>query len=339
MTRKSGKKPAAPPRARVTSQKQKPAEAPAAVSPHHKKEALAQATEAVRQKLWANHGQPLTTVEGVTIAFALLTRGNPHWHLMTFGLSLSGFELSLRVRKNKDEPAPPSWAVTLVGTLISRAKMGALTGAVNQVLVLADGLAPGTGTEHTSLLFTPDPEAPELKTPHETVPILLAVPITNDEAKAVREWSPTAFVEILGKIEPLLLSDLDRTSLLQAPRARHMLEQRIEKEGSSLSVMSAERSEVRRLKNTVSWTLSHEAVETLVSLLKGRTGHLRPFSVVAVDTVVDLVNAESPSILFDKQRLTVKLTLPAAREIRAIVRSKPAVYRFELLPDFELVVC
>lgn len=334
------------PAKRVTTRKQKvpaqPVQPPPpakVVSEAEKRAALAVSAETTRARLWGTQGQPLTTIDGVTIASALLTKGKPHWHLLTFGLGLTGFELSLRVLKQKDELAAPVWAVTLLSTLITRAKAGTLTADTNQVLILSDGVAPGTDSEHFGLVFAADPDAGSLVTPYETIPVRLAVPVTKDEAKAVREWSPTGLIEVLSKVDPMLLSDLDRPSLLSSPRARLAIDQRMEKEGSSLSVMSAEVSQVTKTGPLVSWKLSLESVDTLVSLLKGRIGHLRPFSVVSGANRVEVINADAPSIEFEKKVLTVKLTLVGARQLRSLLRAKVGTYTFELLPNFELVVC
>ncbi|MFZ5438771.1 MAG: suppressor of fused domain protein, partial [Myxococcota bacterium] len=301
--------------------------------------ALAAAAEALRQKLWGAQGQPLTTVEGVTIASALLPRGRPHWHLLTFGLGLSGFELSLRVVKLKDELAAPAWAVALLSALISRVKAGTLAGDTNQVVLLAEGVAPGTDSEHAGLVFTVDPDAGTLQAEGHQVPVLLCVPVTRDEARAVREWSPAGLVEVLARVDPLLISDLERPSLLQSPRARVLIDQRMEREGSSLSTMTAAVSEVSKSGADLTWKLSVDAVDTLVALLKGRIGHLRPFTVSADGARVELLSADAPSVALEGKTLTLKLSLVAARQLRSQLRAKPGTYTFELLPNFALVVC
>lgn len=300
---------------------------------------LAVASEAMRQRVWGAQGQPLTTVERVTIASALITKGKPHWHLLTFGLAVTGFELSLRVLKQKDELAAPAWAVNLLSALITRAKSNTLTPDPNQVLLLAEGVAPGADSELKGLLFTLDPEAGSLVTPHETVPVLLVVPVTAEEARAVREWSPSGMVDVLSRAYPLLVSDLERPSLLSSPRARAIIDQRMDKEGSSLSSMTASTSTFAKEGNLLVWKLSVDGLETFISLLKGRIAHLRPFSVVSEAGRVEVVNADKPSAeLTDKKVLTLKLSLVGARQIRSLLREKPGSYTFELLPGFSLTV-
>ncbi|MFO0596812.1 MAG: suppressor of fused domain protein [Myxococcaceae bacterium] len=311
---------------------------PPPVDPVRRREAMATALEAVRARLWGEQGQPLTTVAGVTIAFAALEKPKAHWHLMTFGLATRGFELSLRVLRAKEELAPPAWPVTLLTTLIERATSGVLHGDTNQVLLLEQGLAPGLTTDLTGLIFAVDPGAGTLKTAFDEAPVLLVVPVTADEVRTVREWSPSGLVDVLSKVDPLLLTDLERASLLQSPRARVLIEQRIEREGSSLSTLTSERGEVKKTGKGLSWSMPVATAETLISLVKGRTGHQRPFAVVAPGLEVKVINADAPSVSLEGRTLTLKLSLVAARQLRAQLRAKEGTWRFDFLPDFELVI-
>jgi hypothetical protein len=339
----SKKAPAPKPRSKVAVVSQPPAAAPAAparpvLSDAERRTAFAESAERMRERLWADQGQPVTTVDGVTIAFALLNKSRMHWHLLTFGLALDGLELSLRVLKAKDELAPPAWPVALLTALITRAKNKTLTADTNQVVVLSEGVAPGTESEMAGLIFTIDPDAGKLVTPHDKAPVLLAVPVTKDEVRAVREWSPSGLIEVLSKGDPLLISDLDRASLLQSPRARAVIDQRMEKEGSSLSSITAEQSAVESSKAKTTWRLSSEAMETVISLLKGRTGHLRPFTITSPDARVDVESAHAPSFAVDGKNLTLRLSLVAARQLRSVLRAKPGSYPIDFLPGFEFAV-
>lgn len=280
----------------------------------------------------------LARVEDVVIHGGSIVRGRPHWHLLTEGLSPRGYELSLRVQKEKEDVGPPAWAVALLCTLITRANAGQLAADTNQVMLLAQGVAPGTDTELFGVVFTADPEVPALLTRDTSVPVLLAVPVTRDEARAVREWSPTGLVEVLGKVDPFLITLLDRPSLLHSPRARILIEQRMEKEGSSLSTMTATTSQVSKTGELVTWKLSADAVGTLCSLLKGRIAHQRPFSVVCGASRVEVVNGDPAVAEFHKRQLTLKLTLVAARQLRSLLRSKPGTWTFDQLPNFALTV-
>lgn len=326
---------------RVTARKQKlpePLPPPPPPTEAQRTAALTGASEALRTRLWGNQGAVLTTVDEVVVRAAQVNRGRPHWHLLTEGLGSKGSELSLRVQKEKDELGAPAWAIALLGTLIARAHAGQLSADTNQVMVLAQGVAPGTDSELYGVVFTADPEAPAIVTAHDSVPVLLAVPVTRDEARAVREWSPTALVEVLAKVDPLLITLLDRPSLLQSPRARMLIEQRMDKEGSSLSTMTATTSQVSKTGELTTWRLSVDGVDTLCSLLKGRIGHQRPFSVVSGASRVEVVNGDPAVADFHKKQLTLHLTLVAARQLRSLLKARPGSYTFEAVPNFALVV-
>ncbi|MDP2273711.1 MAG: suppressor of fused domain protein [Archangium sp.] len=335
------KVPPRPASRRVTARKQKTPDLPPPPPPPTEEErrvALTERHAALRHHLWPTSGSVLTTVGDVIIHCGSVTRGRPHWHLMTEGLANRGYELSVRVQKEKEELAAPGWAIHLLSTLIARAQEGQLSADTNQVMVLAQGVAPGTDSELFGVVFTADPEAPALVTAHDHLPLLLAVPVTRDEARAVREWSPPALVEVLGKVDPLLITLLDRPSLLQSPRARILIEQRMEKEGSSLSTMTASSSHASKTGEVVTWKLSVDGVDTLCSLLKGRIAHQRPFSVVSGASRVEVVNGDPAVAEFSKRALTLHLTLVAARQVRSLLKSKPGNYTFEQLPNFVLTV-
>jgi hypothetical protein len=343
MTRAARQKvPTRPAPRRVTARKQKIAvaapAAPARPTEAARRSALSGSLDGIRQRLWGSDGTVVGRVGPVTISCGSVARGRPHWHLLTEGLAPQGYELSLRVQKEKDEFSAPPWAITLLSTLITRATEGQLSADTNQVMVLAQGVAPGTDSDLFGVVFTPDPEATAVITEHESLPLLLAVPVTKDETRAVREWSPTGLVEVLGKVDPLLISLLDRASLLTSPRARILIDQRMEKEGSSLSTMTASTSQASKTGELVTWKLSADGVGTFCSLLKGRIGHQRPFSVVSGASRVEVVNGDPSLADFKKRQLTLRLTLVAARQLRSLLRSTPGNYTFEQLPNFAIAV-
>jgi len=51
-----------------------------------------------------------------------------------------------------------------------------------------------------------------------------------------------------------------------------------------------------------------------------------------------VVNADAPSVSLEGRTLTLKLSLVAARQLRAQLRAKEGTWRFDFLPDFELVI-
>lgn len=261
--------------------------------------------------------------EPVAIKSGLLTVGRPHWAFRTEGLP---HELTLRVLKRKEDFDAPGWGTALLAQLVERIEAGTLTPAEHLVLQLTAPLAPGIDTELSALLFAPIETG------------WLVVALTHDEAQLVREWSPAGLLEVMSKLDPRLMVDLERLSLLQAPRARAVIEQRVAQEGSSMSSMSATVSQLTKTGDTTTWRLSADAVDTFIALLKGRIGHLRGFSVVSGAHRVEVVSADRPGVEVAAKSATLKLSLVAARQLRATLRAAPGRYVFESLPGFTLLV-
>lgn len=312
--------------------------APRAPTEAQRRKALDAAWAAATTRLWPVPPATVSQFAGLTVLAGPVPRGRPHWLLLTRGLAATGAELALRVLRQKDEAAPPAWALSLLGTLATRTLAGDLRADPDQCVQLAQGVAPGTGTDLVALACAADPELPAVVTPHDTVPVRLVVPLTADEARVLREWSPAGLLEVLAKVDPLLVTDLERPSLLSSPRARALIEQRVDREGSSLSAMTAAKSQVVRAGDKVTWTLSADAVDAVVSLLKGRTAHRRPFSVVSGASRVHVLSADAPRVEVKAKELTLGVSQVAARQLRAQLRARPGTYSVEVLPNFAVAV-
>jgi suppressor of fused-like protein len=281
-------------------------------------------------QLSALKAQPLTTLNGVTVWLAMPRLGKPCWMLLTTGLWEHGVELSLRVPRQKDEVSPPSWATKLVGMLIEATTEGQVAG-VHQSLSLTRVLE--GAPELTGCAFAPDPLLTAIEAPFVSVTPLLTLGLMTDEERLVREWNPASLVDVLGKMDPALLTDPDRASMLQSPRARAQIELRVAQEGSSMQVMRAALSKV----SGSTWTLSVEAVPTLIGLMKGRLAHQRPFSVQGPTTLVHVLPADVPAFSGGAEP-TLTLSQTGARQLRAQLRARPGRYQFEALPGFTLEV-
>lgn len=286
----------------------------------------------------------LEPVEGVEVSAALWAKDWPHWHLVTSGLARRGLELSLRVARRADELAPPAWAHGLLGTLVRRALAGEQRLDDNQSISLGGPLTPQAlgedgETELTAVALALDPVLGALATALGPLPVLQLVGITADEERLSREWSPRGLLEVLSRVDPLLVTDLARTSLLLSPRARLLIEQRVEREGSSMGVLRAKLSELKKAGAGVTWRLDPEAADTVVSLLKGRIGHLRGFSVqTSQGARADVVPADRPQAELTREALTLKLSQSAARAMRATLKGKSGKYTWDVIPGLTVEV-
>ncbi len=289
--------------------------------------------EATVARVWGSLRVQTMTLAGVAVRFIAVAGAKPHWQFITSGLLVHGAELTFRVLRPKEELTPPAWLWAMLASLIERAGTEAL--ADGQVVRLPQKFAAGAPEIDTDMQAVALGVDPLFSTPM----ILVAVGLTRDEERLVREWSPRAMLEVLSRVDPSLVTDLERPSTLTSPRTRVVIEQRVEAEGSSLGVMLAQVSEVSGSPATgLSWSVSAEAVETIIALLKGRIGHLRPFTVKAAQTAVELIPSDFPSVERSAEGLVIKLSQPAARQLRATLKAKPGTYQFEALPKFSLAV-
>jgi hypothetical protein len=322
---------AKPSKARATSRRVAPvAPLPVVVPPPSPAEREATFKAAWQPQLDRLEPRSLTAVSGIAVWVATPRLAKPAWVLGTTGLWSKGVELTLRVPRAKEDVGPPPWALALLSMVIEDVLEGQVPGP-NLSLGFDRGLE--GAAEITGCTFTTEPLLPGVATPHVQVTALLVVGLATDEVRLVREWNPASLVEVLTKVDGALLTDPDRASMLISPRARTQIEQRVEREGSSLQVMRAVVSKV----SASTWTLSTEAVPTFIGLLKGRLAHQRTFSVQGPDVLLQVVPADVPSFTVGAQPV-LKLSQTGARQLRSQLRARPGRYELDALPGFTLEV-
>jgi hypothetical protein len=259
----------------------------------------------------------------------------PAWQLWTRGLFKTvSFEIGLRIPRVKGEAAPAAWAFGLLERLVTRASEIGQGQVLRRLFLASDGLE----TELSGVAMTVDSLLGPVRTPHDVCPVYLAVGVTKDEEALVCEWNPEALLQVLAHVDPLLLTAPDRASLLTSPRARAAIEQRVEREGSSLGVLHARLSDANVNKNLVSWRLDVETAKVVLSLLKGRIGHQRPFVVRSDEFEVELVPADQAAIRIEGRKAQVRLNQTSARALRSTLRAAPGLYAFEDLPALSVEV-
>lgn len=338
------RKPATTPRTRSKKSASKgrkaprtpPPPRPQSVSLTERRGLVAAALTAAETSRWAGAAVTVSLIDGVEVRLAAVTVGRPLWWVLTRGLfEKTGLELSLRLPRGKDEQAPPPFLAPLLSKLIGFAREGRL--AEGQLVEWPSPFGEGVETDLGVFAITVDPAFGTIRTAHDAVPVLLAVGLTGDEARLVREWSPQGLLEVLGKLDPTLSTAVERASLLSSPRARQAIEQRVDREGSSMGLLIAERSELSGKAHST-WTLDTRACDGLVSLLKGRLGHQRPFTVRSATSSVEVVPGETDSFTASGTQATLKLTQPSSRALRANLKPVPGRYRWDELPNLTIEV-
>lgn len=134
------------------------------------------------------------------------------------------------------------------------------------------------------MLCTPDPVLPRIATPHGEVEVRRLVCIDEGELNRAETWSPKGFLEELLKVDPLLLSPLERETWLDTPSFEEAVERRFAAEGSDVDAAVFE----------LDWESSEPGVATvflpealgdaqrLMWALQGRVGFGRKLAAISM---------------------------------------------------------
>jgi len=169
-----------------------------------------------------------------------------HWHFVTIGLGPVGFELTFRLARtdsdseseseSESDRAAPAWALNLLANLAAYVfRTGHEFGAGHHV-DLGGPIKLDEPTAITAGTLTLDPALGALASAAgKSVEFLQLIGLTAEELELCRAWRTSAVVELLARNDPLLVTRLDRPSLLDDPELREEAEAGVAKEGSSLT--------------------------------------------------------------------------------------------------------
>lgn len=178
------------------------------------------------------------------------------WHLVTYGLSELrekespdpdvsgwGFELTFRLAGTGD---PPLWAVDMVTNLAAYVWSSGHPFGPGHHLDLRGPIRLGTASAITAALVVTDPVLDGLDGPFGRLEFLQIVGLTADELELCRSWSTDGVVDLLARDNPLLVTDLERTSVAEDPRWRGEIQARAGSDGSSLHELRVASLALRR---------------------------------------------------------------------------------------------
>lgn len=213
---------------------------------------------------------------------------NDHWHYVSYGLtelyekesddpdaSGYGFELTFRLKCTPGE-APPVWPMSLMQNLARYVFQTGNVFAAGHHVNANGPIAAEEITKLTAILFTEDPELKTIATPHGDVAFLQMVGITGDELEAVQAWNSSKLATMLASANPLWLTDLERSSILDDPAAAQHVNEGIEKDGSSMGELYTSTVEWSRDGGALHLTLDALGIKGLKRQLRGRLLHDRP---------------------------------------------------------------
>jgi len=181
-----------------------------------------------------------------------------HFHLVTYGLteltekqsddlgrSGWGFELSLRVAAGPPTTPDddPSWAVDLLTNLAAYVWTSGHGFAAGDHVDLRGPIRIGAETDLTAAVLVVDPALGRMRGPFGRLSFLQLVALTADELEVCRTVGTDALTGVLAERDPLLITRLDRGSVLADPAVAARLRL---KEGSPLTELGVATLSVRR---------------------------------------------------------------------------------------------
>jgi hypothetical protein len=204
----------------------------------------------------------------------------PHWHIVGYGMSELyaketdnpdesgwGFEFTFRVARDTGDTEPPIWAANLLQNLARYVFSSGNWFEPGHHMNANGPIRQGYETGLTALAFAEDPELGTIATPHGRVQFLQVVGLTGDEYSAARQWDTDGVLGLLAERQPLLVTDLDRPSLMDDPAVRAAIETGRARDGSSTGLLmvagfswTAEQDTVRLRFKSVTTTAVAQAV-------------------------------------------------------------------------------
>jgi hypothetical protein len=170
----------------------------------------------------------------------------PHWHFVTYGFSELwakesgdpdvsgyGFELTFRLTCKRRDKKPPTWALNFLQNLGRYVFETGNPFGVGHTLPLNGPIEQGASTLLYAASFALDPQLPPIATPNGRVEFLQVVGLTLDELQAISSWDAAAFLQLHGRDDPLLLTDLSRVSWMTDAKFAAEVARRTEEDGSS----------------------------------------------------------------------------------------------------------
>ena len=167
-----------------------------------------------------------------------------HWHLVTYGLSTPeppvpgpegwGFELTLRLARAEDDDLP-TWAVNLLANLGAYVLSSGHPFAVGHHIDLRGPIRLGSDSAITAAAIALDPVLGTAEAPSGPVELLQVVGLTADELELCRAWRTGAVLDLLRRADRLLVTRLERTSLLDDPVMREEAQAGVAAAGSALA--------------------------------------------------------------------------------------------------------
>lgn len=257
------------------------------------------------------------------------TRVGGHWHLVTYGLSELdekesddrnvsgwGFELTFRLA---GPPDPPFWAVDLLANLAAYVWSSRHAFAPGHHVALSGPIKLDAASAIHAAVVVTDPALGVIRGPFGSVEFLQVVGVTADELELCRSWSTEGVIELLARRDPLLVTDLERASVLDDPGVAAEVRRRAAADGSSLTELRVARLRWgRRMRRTTVELGAGTSAALGPALRRELIGEGASFRVVGDRGELCFTVAGTAAWQADTDRLEIDVPLEEVRDLAAL---------------------
>lgn len=266
-----------------------------------------------------------------------------HWHYVTYGFSDLyekesvgeasglGFELTFRLKRSFDCDGgePPLWPCDVLNDLAQIVFQSGTPLYSGSHFELSE---PIDKSGIQAFVFISDSELGCIDTAHGNLEFLQVVGVTGDEFDVLKQWRFDDFTAVLrNKTGNLLLTDLERDSILSDASVKHEIEDGISADGGSKAVIKCRAAEwIFSYKVSVSF--SQDIIpEFKKALVERLTAGLDLTVLGPASTIVFRADRQA-DFTIENDVLKISLPVPDARTFADQLTEFPATYTIANLP-------
>ena len=188
-------------------------------------------------------------------------------------------------------------------------------------------------TDIGAVLFATDSQLPEVQSPNGKFCFLQIVGATFDERDAARAWDTQKFLTVMAKVCPLLVTDLDRNSILQIPDVASQIEEGTRRDGLSSALLYVEVAQAVRMEDhKLELVFGASAVDDIRTLWRGRLLHGRKLLVMSAKSRISFEPADHLSWKEDQGLVSIGFPQAALQQFADCLRPQRGSYTIPAAP-------
>lgn len=221
-----------------------------------------------------------------------------------------GFEMTFRLLTYDIDKEPPTWPLNVLQNLARYVFQSGNIFQAGHSLPFNGPILLGSPTKIRGGFFVSDDLLGNLETPNGRVEFLQLVGCTEDEILELKRWNAVGFEATMRQVNPRLLTDLDRDSIVDDPQLAQQILDGAREEGSETDVIYTQ--EIRIETSTDGRRTLHLpaiVVADLVGILPGRLRFDRPFYLQSQAALIGVFPTSQPAPEeADQRTATLRLT-------------------------------